>query len=389
MIRSHKTIDKVILVGDIHFGAFSNSQEWLIDTVAMFRDFIIPVVRKVVDKYGKEKTTIIFEGDINDIKQAISTIVQNKQIEIFEILAQLADIYILTGNHDTPYKENPTINSIKSLGLIDGIHIVEGPERYEIVGGRSIGMMPWVYSKDVELSYIDKLDTNYLVAHTEIFGFHYEGVPVEESKHNPISAFAKYDRVYSGHIHKKQEKDNILFTGTPRQLKRSEINNENGIYYIDFEARKETFIPNNISPKFKIIPLLKLMEMKISEANEFVRNSYVTVVVPSDLTYKVDISTLSTILSGFRTIEPLSMSTKDADKDIEQFVASVGGEMQIGSVLIPEKLKEYLNEIEAVRINSEQIVSLDDDLRNKLSDSLIKLYYQAESKVEIFEDAHD
>lgn len=384
MIKKWLPLDKVILVGDIHFGVYSNSAEWLLNISEFFYKILIPFAKEAVIKYGRDKVTIILAGDINDIKQAIATVVQNKQIEIFEELASICDVYIDIGNHDTPFKENPKVNSIRALKLIDGVHIVDEPTILETVAKERVLITPWVSSKEKELEVINNFDAEYLIAHTEIAGFHYEGVPVDESKHNPIEAFSKFKRVWSGHIHKKQEKENIVFIGTPCQVRKSEADNENGIWFIDFENDKEAFIPNEVSPKFTSLNVFTLMNMTISEANKFVKNNYVSVKVPTDMMYILNMANVSGVLEGYRSLNAEPIIKKNKSDVLDENMIGSEGIKEI-SVDIGDKLTEFIDQIESVRLTKEKSVTITDKWRDKLKKSVTDLYRSAKNKDEDIE----
>lgn len=327
----------------------------------------------------------MFVGDMNNIKQAISTVIQNRQIDLMEEIAELTLVYIMIGNHDTPFKHNPKINSLKSLGLIQGVQLVDEPVIVQTVKGESVMMIPWIFGKDNELKVIKENDADYLIAHTEIAGFHYEGVPVSDSKHNQISDFAKFKRVWSGHIHKYQEKENILFIGTPFQTKKSEINNKNGIHLIDFETGEEKFLENKISPTFKRIDIFTLMNMKKSEADEFVKNSYVTMVMPSELMYKINTGKLNNILEGYRSLEPQTITTK-SKQDLDFLMADHGLEDIDMTSSIKDKLMELVDDMEGVRLKKDETILLTDELRHKFKRDLGTLYTAAEKKEETIDD---
>lgn len=379
MIRNPSKLDLVIMVGDIHTGNYSSSQEWFLNTKELFFKFIMPFVNYVKAKHPDRNVKLMLMGDFFDIKQSISVLIQSESITIMESLVELCEVMMIVGNHDMVTLENNEINSVKAFFHIDGVQVYTKPTIVETVSGEKILLMSYNKRKEKEKEIIDSHDADYLFAHTEIAGFHYEGVSVDESKHNRIEDFKKFKKVYSGHIHKKQSKENILFIGTPRQVRANEIDNENGIYLIDFKEQKEYYIENNISPKFKAINIFSILNMKLSEANKFVENSYVTIICPSNLMYKLSPYKINQVLSGYKSISHDTPTTK-ANIDKDKLVLPELNSLDLQATSIEEKLVQYIEQLTSAKVGK-QFVQITDQTRNVLKDYTLKLYKAAESKV--------
>jgi hypothetical protein len=394
MIKNIKPLKEIINVGDIHFGIHSNSYEWLNIAKDFFYKLLIPFVKYLKEKKGYTDIQIIFDGDINDNKQLINNLIQNEQIRIFQILAEICDVHIYIGNHDTPFKDKidvgeegsdkQYVNSCRSIGLIDGVQVYEDPIELDIANGEKALLMPYNHNPKDELDIINASNAQYLFAHTEIAGFHYDGAPVNESKHNKISDFSKFKKVYSGHIHKNQEKENILFVGTPYQTKRSESGNACGFYFIDFMNGKESFIENKISPRYLKIPLFNLMDMKLSEVNKMVENNFVDIIAPSSLMYKINFANVTDVIDKkYRNFEYRPLTTHE-NIDVLSLIGESGLIDDGSKVDVGSKLPEYLDQLEMVKIGKENII-LQDSVRKKLKDFIMDLYKKAESNQELEE----
>lgn len=396
MIREHKPIDKIIPIGDLHFGFKSNSHEWLGIMKQFFYALLIPFLLQVKKRQKDgEHIVVLFEGDINDNKQLINSLIQNEQITIFEEIAKIFPVYIYIGNHDTPFKDKVDIgsdekenkqfvNSCRPLGLIENVQVYDEPHILDCKNGNKILLLPYEVNPDKELEtinhYLDlyEKDGLYGFGHTEIAGFHYEGIPVDESKHNPVSAFVRFIKFWSGHIHKKQEIGNVAFTGTPYQTRTNEIKNEVGFHLMDITGGKEYWIENTISPRHKQLSLFNLMNMKLSEANEFVENNFVSVVAPSSLIYKVNFSDVTNVLSGYREIDHKTVSEKTT-LDLEALMGE-GGLDDIEKIDVESKLPEFIDQLTTVKIGK-NYVDITDSVRNKLKEAVAKLYKAADNKI--------
>ena len=115
---------------------------------------------------------------------------------------------------------------------------------------------------------------DYVFAHAEISGFKYNNgmlIKNEVSK----TDFLSIGKMYSGHIHKKQEFSNIVYVGTPYQLDWADVGEKKGFYILDVVDGNETFIENEISPRFVEYRLEDIMELNISEVKKLLDNNYV------------------------------------------------------------------------------------------------------------------
>ena len=87
--------------------------------------------------------------------------------------------------------------------------------------------------------------------HTEIAGANYDNGQKIINGVNLTLSNAK--KIYSGHIHKRQELKRCTYIGCPYQITRGDSGNNKGLYILDLNDNKtftETFIENDFSPKF-------------------------------------------------------------------------------------------------------------------------------------------
>lgn len=390
MIREHKPISKLVVIGDIHFGVHSNSYEWLTNIAEFFHKLLIPFLYYLRDKKKYNDVQVLFLGDINDIKQMIHTLVQNQQIAIFEEMAKIYPVMVIIGNHDTPFKNKKklgdlekSVNSCRSISLIDNINIYEDATVLDCINGERILLMPFTDDKERELEIIKENEAEYLFCHSSIAGFTYDGYPVEESKHISLDDVKVFKKVYAGHIHKRQSKENVLYVGAPYHTKNEEHENDTGFTIIDFEKGKEHWIENEMSPKFKHINLFHFMNMKLSEANKFVSNSYVTLISPMEIAYRLNINNIYEVVSGHRTIEVSTVSER-SKADIGQMI----GDQDIDesqNINIGKKLMDYVDQLTNVKIDK-KFIDVSDPLRKALTENVNKLYKAASHNIDEMEE---
>ena len=121
------------------------------------------------------------------------------------------------------------------------------------------------------------------------------------------------------------------------------------------------------------------MDMKVSEANKFVENSFVDVVAPANLMYKVNFINVTNVLDGYREIDHKTVS-EDTAVDLSSLMGEDGLE-NFEKIDIGSKLSEYVDQLTHVKVGKNYI-DITDPLRKKLGEVVDKLYKAAESKDE-------
>lgn len=372
MITNHKPLDIVIEVGDIHAGMYSNSYERFDTVKAFFMEQLLPKIKQLKEENPDRNVTLLLLGDTFDIKQQISIVIQCAILQIFESIAEFVDIYVIVGNHDMPIADNPNINSVKTLSYMPGICLVDSvTELTDINGGLHV-LIPFTNTKEKELElikpYEDKNATLHM--HTEIAGFHYEGVPVDHSKHNHINDFIKFKRVKSGHIHKKQEINNILFIGTPYHIRKGEDGNDTGYYICDYKNDTEIYMENTVSPRYITVDYEFFREMEFEDAKQLISNNYVDVKTPYALTNPVEKIELIDKYAQFARIFEFS-SRKPTDIKIDNLIGTSG--VEIKPISIQSTIKSFFEETNSFKAQK-NLYMITEDEKKALEDRILKSY---------------
>lgn len=286
-------VPKVWIISDTHLGVRSNSNEWITNIENYFTEFFIPLV--------KEKSTtddiLIHCGDVFDSRQSINLLVMNLGIKVFgELSKYFKEIHVICGNHDIYKKKSNDVNSLKMLTWNQKIHVHESNSILNIINSEGLpiklGLMPWHDSFEEQHESIDTFTrnkTDYLFCHTDIQDANFNRhVKVEHG--NTVETYKSIIKVFSGHIHYRQELSNVIFVGSPYEMTRSDIGNAKGIYVLDTNTGNLEFIQNTYSPKFKKINLETLCEWDLDHLKEQIHNSYLDVLIPEYLanTFNLD-----------------------------------------------------------------------------------------------------
>jgi DNA repair exonuclease SbcCD nuclease subunit len=339
-------IEKIFLVGDLHLGIRNSSVEW----ADIQKEFLLEVLPKtaIENGFNSETDILILEGDIFHSRESINVRIQNDSMEIFENLAKVfkRGVFIILGNHDVYYKDSNQVNSVRHLKhLAENIHVFESPEVLTINGTENWLMLPWVEdTKTLGNHVADYADMcSRIVCHADIKGLKFNRwTKVEHGLE--VTALSQYDRVYSGHIHHRQEQDNILYTGTPYQMDRGDRGNTKGYYIIDAKHNyRETFIENQVSPNYVKYDICELLDMNLTELTSLLANNFVDVMIEINMSNKIPISQFLSVLEQvkYRKIEFFTYTSSESSTEA---IAEISLDLSSSDKFdVFEIFKTYLN----------------------------------------------
>lgn len=231
--------NKRALIGDLHFGCHSNSENWHKTSL----DFAVFLRDKLIELNINE---IEFFGDFFDNRNEIGVQTLHAAVQFLDILKEF-NIIIITGNHDLFYKNR---NDVHSIGIFSGrknIKIIDQSE-YETVSGTKILHLPW----GAKIDNVEPIDM--IFGHLELNGFYMMAGKPADGKIDPSELLKKCNMIFSGHFHLRDDREysngkRVIYIGTPYQLNWGEMSNIPGFYTIDFNTKQYEFFENTVSPR--------------------------------------------------------------------------------------------------------------------------------------------
>ena len=198
---------KVLFIGDPHIQV-SNIPE-----VEIFLERLLILAKE------KKPDFIVIAGDLLHTHERLHTLALNKAYEMVEKLRDIAETYVLVGNHDLCNNqqfltENHWMNGMKewnNVHIIDKVkHITYNSEEFVFVPyvppGRFLEALNTVERKWETVSCI--------FAHQEFSGCKMGAIVSEEGDKWPLD----FPFVVSGHIHSKQSpQENVYYSGSAMQ----------------------------------------------------------------------------------------------------------------------------------------------------------------------------
>lgn len=241
---------KVACFTDIHFGLKSNSITHLKDCEE-FVDWYIETAQ------ANGCDTGIFLGDWSHNRNSLNLITLDTSLRCLEKLGKAFDQFFwFPGNHDLYYKDKRDIHSSAFGRHIPGVTVVES---VTTLGG--VTLVPWLVGD--EWKTIEKIKSKYIFGHFELPLF-YMNAMVQMPDHGELQShhFKHPDYVFSGHFHKRQQRDKVIYIGNTFPHNFSDTwDDERGMMILEWGGKPE-FHNWPDCPKYRTITLSDLIDRK-------------------------------------------------------------------------------------------------------------------------------
>ncbi len=337
---------RVFMITDTHFGLYLNNlDKWLNMMEGTFDNFIIPLLREEV----RPGDILVHCGDLYDNRTSIPINVMYVVERILTDIADILPVHMIVGNHDLYNKGTNEVNSVNLYNHIDNITVYTDTHTIEH-GGKKLVLLPWVEKRLDMIREIDNNPGDYLFCHSDLNGcmMHLNSVAHRNHDKIDVSAFARYEHVFSGHIHIRQRNKNFTFIGSPYQMDRNDMNDQKGITILDLEKGEIEFIPNEYSPIFRKLTIETSEDIDKLDG-EIGSKDYIDLVISNNLLVsdrKVR-RKLEIVLSkgSFASIEYLDDIIDEDDEDEEEILLEGldGEDIEIGAKLdYVEYIREYI-----------------------------------------------
>ena len=329
--------NRIFLLSDTHFGVRVNSLEWLENQLSFFYNFYIPYLKENV----KDGDILFFLGDWFDNKELIDIKIMNESIRLITELTEILPIYMITGNHDIYKKINTDINSLAIFKYIKNLYIYENP--LIITNNKNkILILPWIGNKEEEEKIVkSNKNIDYIFAHTVISGFVYDNGRKIEKAGAKIGNLKHIKKLFSGHIHKRQEDRNAIYIGSPYHTKRGDIGNQKAVYLFNPQENNYEITYNNYSPIFQRIKLETLLNLSLYDTKKILDNNYTDILVSDKHIQLFNLNTFISLLKdcNYKKIEVHGSNGK-LDDSLNIEVENNNGEIVDIIILLEEAIKE-------------------------------------------------
>ena len=247
---------KILLTGDLHIkkGIF-------VDIGIEYLSYISNYCRK------NDINKIYFLGDIFEKSSKIYNEAFIPVHKKFNQMSKDLSLTFILGNHDiySVDRNDSIVEAFSPFGKIIKeceVYSRAGKMEYFLSYTKNEGDVPETIGT-----------TSFLFTHLAIADFTFDNnYHVNERIAFRRNLFSDYKFVFSGHFHKHQVKDNIIFVGSPYQLNINEANTAKGFVILDTDKEEWEFIEYKGAPEFLKISIDDIKNLEnINFKNKFVR----------------------------------------------------------------------------------------------------------------------
>lgn len=336
-------VDRIVFISDIHLGVKNASIEWVDNITKYFDNFFIPLLKKYIN--NKENVIVVIAGDFFDNRQHIDINILNIGVNIMKKISSLVEVFVIIGNHDIYKKKDTDVTSLRLFEFFDNVHLISELSELILKGKdddhkRKMMLVPWVGNHAEETKILSKhTNEDFVIMHTDIAGLKFDnGREIIDGTNINV---LKKGKIYSGHIHKRQESEKVVYLGSPYQMRRSDIGNDKGIYSLKItnESVEEVFELNKYSPKFLKLRLLDILELPLQKIKKLTENNYVDIIIKKSIMNEINMAKLMESMEICNTKKIEVILDKNDTEDVDNNPAAKK-DMSI-SEIVAERLASF------------------------------------------------
>ena len=238
---------KIAIITDQHFGARKNSKLFHDYFLKFYNDVFFPTLE------AEGITTIVDMGDTFDSRKGIDFSALSWAKNNYYDKLKDYTIHTIVGNHTAYYKNTNEVNAIDLL-LREYKNVKIYSEATEIkIDNLGVLLVPWINSENEEhtIKCLKKSKCPVVMGHLELNGFIVTQQVVMDHGFD-IKYFKKFDRVYSGHFHKRSNQGEIYYLGNPYEIYWNDFEETRGFHIFDTETLEHTSVNNPYRLFYKI-----------------------------------------------------------------------------------------------------------------------------------------
>lgn len=239
-------LKKIAMFTDIHFGKKNNSIQHNQDCL----DFVLWFCDRV--KEDTDISHIVFMGDWFENRNSVNVMTMNFAHAALQRLNSLGlPVYVIIGNHDLYHRENRKVFSTKVFDEFTNVVLVNE----SMVVENTILICPFLFKHEYP-SLVQYSKLPYWMGHFEFRNFVVTGSD-RRMEHGPDhSQFKDPTYIFSGHFHKRQANDNVVYIGNTFPMDYGDAwDDARGMCVLNTEDDDVTFTDWEDCPKYRKVKL--------------------------------------------------------------------------------------------------------------------------------------
>ena len=256
---------KIALLNDTHFGCRNDNPAFIEFQNKFYNEQFFPYLQQ---KYIK---CLVHLGDVVDRRKFINHNTAHNFKKVFWDRLDDMDIetHIIIGNHDTYYKNTNEVNALQNLNISENSIVYTHATDVEL-DGLKILFIPWICDDNhaETIRTIENSTATISMGHLEISGFEMHNGHMNEQGLEK-SMFKRFEKVMSGHFHKKSDDGHIYYLGTQYEMTWSDYMCPKGFHIFDTATRELSRVENPNRMFKKIVYNDKQMNYDDLDVKEF------------------------------------------------------------------------------------------------------------------------
>jgi hypothetical protein len=289
---------KAAVFTDIHFGLKSNSQ--------LHNEDCLNFIKWATAKAREEGCeTAMFLGDWHNNRASLNIVTLNYSLRALEHLNDNFErVYFIPGNHDLYYRDKRDIQSVEWARHLPNVQIVN-----DWFTSGNVVIAPWLVGDDHKR--IARLTGKYMFGHFELPHF-YMNAMVQMPDHGEIKNehFGNFDQVFTGHFHKRQQRQNITYIGNCFPHNYADAGDDDrGLTILEWGKEPEYHAwPNQ--PRYRVLGLGAILNNADSVLGQ---GMHVRVNIDIDISYEEATFIKETFMESHKLREITLIPQKNAD----------------------------------------------------------------------------
>lgn len=351
---TNKVFGKAAMFTDIHFGRKNNSEQHNQDCL----DFLTWFCGQV--KADPSIDCVIFLGDWHQHRSSVNGLTLKYSYEGAKMLNDLGlPVFMIIGNHDLYNRNNRAVFTTNPFEALSNITLAYD-KPVELKGNDAV-VFPFLFEHEYHTVLPQYADRSVLFGHFEFKGFVVTG-DTKTLDHGPEhTIFSKPKRIFTGHFHKRQSKDNVHYIGNAFPADFSDANdNERGLATYDFAKDEVEYIDWPKCPMYVKANLSDVME---APKKHMVNGARVRILVDVPLNFEEGQQVKAKLAERFKLREITLEESTELDEALENTdIDMTGMELETTNVLV----KTMLGQIKpSDKIRPAYLVKIYENLSNE------------------------
>lgn len=345
-------LTKGAMFTDIHWGAKANSEQHNEDCMNFIDWFCANVSNDPSIDH------ILFLGDWFENRSALNIATLNWAYKGAQKLNSLdLPVFFIIGNHDLYHRHTREVYSVITFKEFTNFHVIDEPTLVESIGNGAL-LCPYLFHEEYpNLIKYNNFETWW--GHFEFQGFVVTGQDREMPTGPTHKDFHGPKRIFSGHFHKRQTKENVIYIGNAFPLTFGDAGDtKRGMAIYDHTKDKLTFIDWGQCPKY--------IKLKLTDLLEKNRKIHPSARVKCIVDVPISFEESTALRQSFTEKYNLREFALEESYEIRQALSETEISLDLDDTKIlgiDELVEQMLREIDSQHINNQKLITIYNDLK--------------------------